>query len=261
MDTSILADRGWILQERTLSRRTLHWSMYEVSWECNEIVASERQPAGHGGMKPYRKWAPRNTYEPPWKWFRELFYPDPNWSEPDRLMYPGRIMKTDDWHDLVRELSRRKLTYLSDRLPAMSGLANAFGKAVGSPTSSYYYGLWRETLTFDLCWFRSAIPNASESQHGNIVKSSDVPSFSWGSINAPVEFIRPFSLDNSGELVEILLTGQTSLRKPSITLRGVVFDVNTLAERRPVHSFGNSKEGLKDAMIWDVPDSHHVSTQ
>ncbi|KAH7067935.1 heterokaryon incompatibility protein-domain-containing protein, partial [Paraphoma chrysanthemicola] len=40
-DTSILGDRGWILQERVLSRRTLHWSEFEISWECNELIASE----------------------------------------------------------------------------------------------------------------------------------------------------------------------------------------------------------------------------
>jgi hypothetical protein len=41
MDSSILSDRGWILQETILSRKLLHWSGFEVSWECNECVASD----------------------------------------------------------------------------------------------------------------------------------------------------------------------------------------------------------------------------
>lgn len=42
----ILSKRGWILQERVLSRRILHWCRHELYWECTELQASERRPEG-----------------------------------------------------------------------------------------------------------------------------------------------------------------------------------------------------------------------
>jgi hypothetical protein len=40
----VLNSRGWILQERVLSKRTLHFGLYEISWECLSGSASEREP-------------------------------------------------------------------------------------------------------------------------------------------------------------------------------------------------------------------------
>jgi Heterokaryon incompatibility protein (HET) len=44
LNSDILNSRGWILQERALSRRTIHFGPYEVYWECLVRSASEREP-------------------------------------------------------------------------------------------------------------------------------------------------------------------------------------------------------------------------
>lgn len=260
MDTSILGDRGWILQERILSRRILHWSTYEVSWECNECIASERLPAGHGNGGQLWGWAGRDTYRPPWNEFRNILFPDTNKNSFDSVLGPKPIMEANDWHDLVREFSRRKLTVVTDRLPAISGLSNAFGKAAKRPLSSYRFGLWEETLTYDLCWFSTVIRNKPEEQNV-IQKSSDMPSFSWASINTPIDFLHPFNLDEAIEHVEVVSLSDVSMSPPSITLRGLAFNMDLLAKQRPENPYGGLKDGLKDTIIWDVPDPDHLAVQ
>jgi hypothetical protein len=44
LNRDVLNTRGWILQERALSKRTLHFGQYEIYWECLSRSASEREP-------------------------------------------------------------------------------------------------------------------------------------------------------------------------------------------------------------------------
>jgi hypothetical protein len=44
LDRDVINNRGWILQERALSKRTLHFGLYEIYWECLSHSASEREP-------------------------------------------------------------------------------------------------------------------------------------------------------------------------------------------------------------------------
>lgn len=41
IDKSILNSRGWVLQERLLSRRTIHFASDQVYWECREHIVAE----------------------------------------------------------------------------------------------------------------------------------------------------------------------------------------------------------------------------
>lgn len=43
---SPLLERGWVLQERAMSRRILHFAKHCVYWECQELKASEFRPSG-----------------------------------------------------------------------------------------------------------------------------------------------------------------------------------------------------------------------
>lgn len=54
---SPLNNRGWILQERLLSHRIIHWGAYEVSWECDHYIASERRPQNAKGPKYFKSLA------------------------------------------------------------------------------------------------------------------------------------------------------------------------------------------------------------
>ena len=41
-----LMRRGWIMQERFLTTRIIHFSKAELVWECRRLAASESYPSG-----------------------------------------------------------------------------------------------------------------------------------------------------------------------------------------------------------------------
>ncbi|KAF2023481.1 hypothetical protein EK21DRAFT_94868 [Setomelanomma holmii] len=250
MDTSILSDRGWILQERVLSRRILHWNVFEVSWECNELVASERLPAGDGDAGQFWGWAGRDEYLPPWDGLRKTLYPGLN--ESDAF---GVYTHSGTWHALVEEFTRRGLTVMSDRLPAISGLSNVVKKVTGRSDSSYYYGLWKKTLIEDLCWYRSKPHSAVSRPNSQVLVDVNMnhktPSFSWGSCGVPVNFNPVPSLPEAIEHVELLNISDPSSGCPAITLHGHAFDAATLAQQGP-DLYGDKKDGQREAVILDV---------
>jgi hypothetical protein len=131
----------------------------------------------------------------------------------------------------------------------MTGLANAFGKAVGSPTSSYIFGLWRETLLYDLPWFRVT---SSDTKIKDVVTNPGVPSFSWASTSAAIDFLHGSMLDQAVKNVDVLGVSKGPGVVPGITMRGVVVNLSMLESQIPVHPF-NVEEGLRDAAIWDIP--------
>jgi hypothetical protein len=117
IENGLLSERGWILQERLLSRKILHWTQYEVSCECNTTIACERMPSGDGN------WGNTNPYA--WATFRKPVFPDNEaWAQG-----PEWTRATNKWHSLVGKFSKRRRTVVSDRLSATSNLANLFPAA------------------------------------------------------------------------------------------------------------------------------------
>jgi hypothetical protein len=95
-----LSDRGWAFQENVLSTRTIHYTDSELVWECCTETISES--GFMVGSNSHAFFAQKML---------EL-YPSPSQL----------------WQDLVTNFSRRELTYPSDRLPAISGLAQLLQK-------------------------------------------------------------------------------------------------------------------------------------
>jgi hypothetical protein len=87
----------------------------------------------------------------------------------------------DRWREAVTEYSDLKLTRKSDRLPAISGLAEIMGQL--RPQSGYLAGLWRDTLFADLCW-KVRKPQAARSRG---------PSWSWSSLEGGVSYPKQLS--------------------------------------------------------------------
>jgi hypothetical protein len=55
----------------------------------------------------------------------------------------------DFWRQIVQSYTERRFTNVADVLPALSGLADAFGRATGE---KYLAGLWRGDLALNLNW-------------------------------------------------------------------------------------------------------------
>ncbi len=155
---SKLSTRGWVLQESILAPRLLHFTAEETTWECKTTSRCECRVRRH-----------HHRYEIP---LRQRLRAQPNHNT--------------DWPYLVQEFSCRDLTYPSDRLPAISGLASW----VQPPPSdvTYYAGLWSDSLPQTLFWFcishnpdLPVVPRPSRR-----VDPPCAPTWSWASITGRV---------------------------------------------------------------------------
>jgi hypothetical protein len=143
-----LATRGWVTQERFLSRRTLHFTRNEIFWECHEKVASETFP------ERVPLWGAANGKE---------------------LSLPKTPMTHAVWFNLAQEYSHCKLTFASDKLVAISGLARMFQAEV---KDDYLAGLWKKDLKSQLLW------EAVKPDERPLPPTA--PSWSWASLRGPV---------------------------------------------------------------------------
>jgi hypothetical protein len=113
--------RAWTFQERILSPRTIHYGVDQMYWECLDMFC------GEDGLRA-KPMIPKIQEKGSWDWDETL---------------------ADLWHELVRQYSKRNLTYGSDKLPALSGLAFRFFQLVDD---EYYAGIWAKRLWKDLLW-------------------------------------------------------------------------------------------------------------
>lgn len=150
----ILYTRGWVLQEQLLARRTLVFGQDELHWECSTCQASESFPDSHE----------YSTDEVPYNIFR------PGWEN----LLKGKPVDSDRqkaWNRLISTYSRRSLTKPSDRLMAISGLAEHLSSRWSGIT--YLAGLWSYRLIHELLWHCGSC-----SQRNMEI----APSWSWASL-------------------------------------------------------------------------------
>ncbi|EHL01017.1 hypothetical protein M7I_3045 [Glarea lozoyensis 74030] len=88
-----------------------------------------------------------------------------------------------EWSYLVSNYSYRNLSFVSDRLPALAGVAEKFQNAWGHPP--YYAGLWPAHFISLLSW-RHDLHLIGES----LTRPSPCgsPSWSWSSVEGPIKF-------------------------------------------------------------------------
>lgn len=155
LGTFPLLERAWVHQERLLSHRVLHFGPQELIWEC--FVAYSCECSGVRLMIDPAK----RTHTPDFK----------HGSLDDIAIR---------WHRLVCQYSGLKLTFPSDRLPAISGLAKQFQKY---RSDRYLAGLWEDTFKQDLLWNVSADHPPPRSQPWR------APTWSWASVDCKVNFM------------------------------------------------------------------------
>lgn len=154
--------RAWVVQERLLAPRVLHFCYNMVFWECPCLLASEVEPLGEMYHDDYSLRNIKAT-------FASAF------ADPDDFS-----SRDGPWvfNDIVRDCySRAELTYPRDRLPAISGIARRCMPRHGHSAESYMAGLWRENLPRCLLWHFDSPP-----QDGAVRDLEAAPSWSWASV-------------------------------------------------------------------------------
>ena len=177
--------RGWVLQERLMSPRILHFCHDHIVWECQGIrgkcslAAGERKPTG---LLDYRLTDGSNI---------EIFSKGA-WIQDDEAHGPitpatppesDRNAAMKIWAHTMETYFQKALTLPQDRLIALSGLAELMAKRLAFP--QYVAGLWRPHLEGQLTWYVESKLNHRTRvfSHTTHVPSKDcASSFSWASI-------------------------------------------------------------------------------
>ncbi|OXV05546.1 hypothetical protein Egran_06686, partial [Elaphomyces granulatus] len=170
-----LNKRGWVVQERFLSKRILHFTSGSLVWECNEL----------------------QTWEKPWPSESSESLESLNLIERE-LIPIGTTYDKDKLHQLWMEVLKRYsscgITLASDKMIALSGVASAFQLLLDD---EYYAGVWKSNYARQLCW------RAARSKRSYRPTPYRAPSWSWASVEAQVEDIDPYISSNLVELIEI----------------------------------------------------------
>ena len=172
VDDAPLNRRGWVLQERLLARRTIHFGFDQVLWECFQTEACEQYPD-----------AVRD-----WIWRRTLLQDLP---DPEADVWPPKY----PWQNVVLHYSRCQLTIASDKLVAIGGIAQKL-RPRDKPDARYVAGFWTTDLPHHLmwkvAWFDTGRPKAYRA-----------PSWSWAALDGNVSFV-PWSGNSLVHVVEVV---------------------------------------------------------
>ncbi|KAH5594453.1 hypothetical protein HBI24_006400 [Parastagonospora nodorum] len=166
VEESELSRRGWIFQERALSRRILHFTSTQLYWECGSDVRSE-------ALSKFNNQHPS-------------FFSDPDF--PNSIYKHGKSFRIDLFQQTYEEFSSLEFTVDTDRAVAISGLESRLAKLYGSAS----YGLVHDPqdigyLIRSLLWQR-------ESQCLALVRlkyppGRQIPSCSWMSVKGPISYL------------------------------------------------------------------------
>ncbi|VUC25980.1 unnamed protein product [Clonostachys rosea] len=162
-DTSkaLLNKRAWVLQERLLSPRTIHFTRSLVYGECGEGVC-----AGNGITLKSASGS------------QNYFAVDPNF--PGRLENSGINATWGFLKSLIEDYSQRGISVPTDRAVAISGLMSRIEAVL---PSTIHHGVIKRFLHRTLLWKRSCHSRRIE------YPSSLVPSWSWMSYKGAVNFV------------------------------------------------------------------------
>jgi len=177
-----LETRAWTFQERLVSRRLLSFRGKEVEWDCRGCCDCEcgaRYRCFWVDGWNLRMASSRQTYQA-MVTMAEFFSSK---NAPSQLA-KWRDRVYEEWFfSVVATYTQLRLTKESDRLPALSAIAKQLEIALND---SYVCGLWRQRLADGMTW-RSGAFGTNPPTPGRLTKSYRAPSWSWASIEGPVD--------------------------------------------------------------------------
>jgi hypothetical protein len=165
---SRLSRRSWALQERLLAPRTLFFRQSRMIWECFHHCLSDDK-------------------------YHSFTLDRINYNEVKKR----RIESINDangifayWYDIAETYSKCELSQITDKLPALSGLAHRFSHLL---QDRYVAGIWHGDFHAGLSWltthcYERIINSVTCSDPGRTLSSHQAPSWSWLSAGCRVSF-------------------------------------------------------------------------
>lgn len=222
-----LAKRAWCVQERQLARRVLHFTRNELFWECcakSPTISSETFPTGVPlGLSSTTQ-------------SREYFHHVVKYQS----LLSGKETTSDAvhevWDRLCQAYSSKDISFITDKLVALSGLAREFHVLLRN--DRYVAGHWYSMLPGSLLWRTTSSKRLRPLPGASKQTTWVAPSWSWLSANHPVRFGR---IDRSDALASVLdadvqAAGEdtmAALESASLTMRGFVRRLTIYPDWKP----------------------------
>ena len=156
-----------------MSLRVVHCTELGIFWECDNIQASEfHGELEYTGLSRIRYLFSGDAHNP---------------HRPSRLGQKLQLTK-ETWSCIVTDYSQRQLSFKSDRLLALSSVAQQIGFITGD---DYLAGLWRSAIFSNLLWYCLGGPSTQrfrlfprrlEGPVGSTLPNYVAPSCSWASV-------------------------------------------------------------------------------
>jgi heterokaryon incompatibility protein (HET) len=195
--------RAWVLQERVMAPRVLHFCINQIAWECSEFQDAEGHPEGlpilrarlgdivdEGRLKSLTKTDGLRLRE-----IRLKGFPDPDKHLRNLHVY-------ELWKRIVEVYSRTTLTMSRDKLVALSGIARQFWDET---RCEYVAGMWREHLESQLLWHVNEVFKDGIFHNQAKRDPSRAPSFSWAALDTPYGIVYGETTDYGRDRAEELL--------------------------------------------------------
>ncbi|KAF5574200.1 heterokaryon incompatibility protein [Fusarium pseudocircinatum] len=206
-----LLSRGWVFQEGLCSPRGLYVSRrHGLWWDCGTMIDMIDSHESILTGDTDHAFDPRTE--------RRSFLSLSNLSNHHSMAIRDFSFT---WYDWMEEFTSRDLTRITNRLPAVAGMASYVASLSGM---NYKAGLWEEDILRGLMW------RSSSSGHAKRVPGG-APTWSWASITGPVYYDKFFTMrvDHRGEID----------RRAELDL-----DItDTAVEEEQADSFGNVRRG------------------
>jgi hypothetical protein len=218
-----LLTRAWVFQERMLSPRFLHFGKTELILECRNKTRCECEYPEHHDLTDHKR------------------------EHHATFVQPTTADLVQRWHGLVESYCPLNLSFCSDKLPALSGLARQMAKE--RPQAEYLAGLWSDSLEVDLLWMNYRCDYSGLRLPIPMPTKWQAPSWSWASTNAMIDF--PLSTQSGSknsstnatlEMCFTIRDAQTDLatedptgqvQRGSITITGRLFQVEFVEDGWP----------------------------
>ena len=167
-----LYTRGWVLQERFLSRRILGYGKRSMTWDCREKMLSEMFIVQDSPIKTLDHSFMLENYKGRVFELRRL----PRTPNTTRAIEQEAL---DVWNGVSTDYSRTQLSFTTDKLIAIQGIITVFEDITGWES---LYGLWSPFFLNQLLW--SPNERWSEPAHSTGV----APSWSWACSTGRIEY-------------------------------------------------------------------------
>ncbi|KAK3388011.1 heterokaryon incompatibility protein-domain-containing protein [Podospora didyma] len=178
-----LLGRGWVYQERVLSRRVLHFGHSELLWECNQGVSCQCGNWRHSGSRHPGAQFPKLQHAQSLNGSNFQSLPE----SMEGYMFGLRYR----WQRIVSEFSALSITFESDRIPAVAGIAKQFLTRLPPGSLNFVLGVWKEFLFEHLLW-QPAYWTTSDSTRWLSAQPGDPaarpPSWTWASVGGAVQY-------------------------------------------------------------------------